>query len=127
MNHEKFREWTEYHNITILDTNKRFARYPKLNVQFFMDDIDYNRINQTSSYETESLYTVEIPESELNKICEFEQQVFGNMRDHGHYNMFEILMAQKEKEKQLRIKYPSVDLAYKNYSLMLKLAESGEL
>ena len=123
----EFREWLNTHNINIVDTNKRFARYPKFSTEFFMFEQDYNRINQHLQYDTEPLYTVEIPKSELERICDFEQQVFGNMRQSGHYNMFEVLMNQKEKEKYLRKKYPAVDLAYTNYSLMLKLAESGEL
>jgi hypothetical protein len=41
--------------------------------------------------------------------------------------MFEILMAQKEQERYLRDKYPAVKKAYEHYSLMLKIAESGEL
>ena len=127
MNNNEFREWLNTHNINIRDTNKRFARYPKFSTEFFMFEQDYNRINQHVKYDTEPLYTVEIPQSELERICEFEQQVFGNMRQSGHYNMFEVLMNQKEKEKYLRKKYPAVDLAYTNYSLMLKLAESGEL
>lgn len=127
MTTDKFREWTNYHNITILDTNKRVPRYQKLSVEFFIDELDYNSINRIHKFDTEPLYTVEIPESDLNKICEFEQQVFGNMRENGHYNMFKVLMAQKEQENYLKKKYPSVDLAYKHYSLMLKMAESGEL
>ena len=54
-------------------------------------------------------------------------QVFNNMKKQGHYHMFEMLMEQKEREKYLRDKYPAVNNAYKQYSLMLKLAESGEL
>ena len=36
-------------------------------------------------------------------------------------------MEQKEREKYLRDKYPAVRKAYEQYSLMLKMAESGEL
>jgi hypothetical protein len=36
-------------------------------------------------------------------------------------------MEQKERERALRDKYPAVKKAYEQYSLMLKLAESGEL
>jgi hypothetical protein len=36
-------------------------------------------------------------------------------------------MEQKEEEQRLRNKYPAVRKAYEQYSLMLKLAESGEL
>jgi hypothetical protein len=49
------------------------------------------------------------------------------MKEKGHYRMFEILMAQKEQERYLRDKYPAVKKAYEHYSLMLKIAESGEL
>jgi hypothetical protein len=49
------------------------------------------------------------------------------MKQQGHYNMFETLMEQKQQEKFLRDKYPAVRKAYEQYSLMLKLAQSGEL
>jgi hypothetical protein len=77
--------------------------------------------------DTEPLYTVEIAESELQRIAEFEAQVFNNMKRYGHHNLFEILMEQKENEKLLRDRYPAVKKAYEHYSLMLKLANSGEL
>jgi hypothetical protein len=41
--------------------------------------------------------------------------------------MFEVMLEQKYKEKRLRDKYPAVKKAYEHYSLILKLAESGEL
>jgi len=77
--------------------------------------------------DTEPLYTVEIAESELERIAEFEQQVFNNAKQTGHYNLFEHLMEQKEQEKLLRDRYPAVRKAFEHYSLMLKLAQSGEL
>jgi len=49
------------------------------------------------------------------------------MKAQGHYRMFETLMEQKQQEKYLKNKYPAVKKAYEHYSLMLKLAESGEL
>jgi hypothetical protein len=36
-------------------------------------------------------------------------------------------MEQKEREKYLKEKYPAVKKAYEQYSLMLKMAEAGEL
>ena len=41
--------------------------------------------------------------------------------------MFEMLMEQKEQEMHLKDTYPAVRKAYEQYSLMLKLAQSGEL
>jgi len=41
--------------------------------------------------------------------------------------MFEHMADLKERERYLRNRYPAVKKAYEHYSLMLKIAESGEL
>ena len=117
------------HRIRVIDTNKRAHKYHKVNLNYFRDPANFDMIQSHIDivHDTEPLYTVEIAASELEKIAEFEHQVFNNMKEHGHYRMFEMLMEQKEKEKFLRTKYPSVQKAFEHYSLMLKLAESGEL
>ena len=121
------REFCENHGIRVLDTNKRAHRYRKIEINYFNDQYDYNKVQSNLVYDTEPLYTVEIAESELEKIAEFESQVFNNLQQRGHYQMFETLMEQKEREQFLKNKYPAVKKAYEQYSLMLKLAESGEL
>jgi hypothetical protein len=116
------------HNIRVVDSSKRAYRHTKSNIALFRFEDDYNRfLREPAYFETETLYTVEIAESELDRIAEFENQVFNNMKQTGHYNMFEVLMEQKEEEQRLRNKYPAVRKAYEQYSLMLKMAESGEL
>ena len=126
---ENIKKFCEQHQIRVLDTNKRAHRYNKVNMSYFRDPADYNIVQDRFDivYNTEPLYTVEIAESELEKIADFEAQVFNNMRQQGHYQMFEMLMEQKEHEKYLKNKYPAVKKAYEQYSLILKLAESGEL
>jgi hypothetical protein len=99
-----------------------------MNTQYFNYHSDYNMIDRIeSSFETETLYTVEISETELNRIADFEAQVFNNLSEKGHYNLFETVMEQKEQEKYLRSKYPAVQKAFEQYSLMLKMAQSGEI
>jgi hypothetical protein len=116
------------HTIRVIDSNKRAYRHTKSNVGLFRYENSYDTFDYDyRTFETEILYTVEITESELTRIAEFESQVFNNMKQTGHYNLFEVLMEQKEKEQCLRTKYPAVRKAYEQYSLMLKLAESGEL
>jgi len=127
MNSETIKEFCNHHSIRVLDTNKRASRYHKINLNYFNDPMDYNKVIQEIAYDSEPLYTVEIAESELERIADFESQVFNNMKKQGHYRMFEILMEQKEQEKFLRNKYPAVKKAYESYSLILKLAESGKL
>jgi hypothetical protein len=121
------KEFCNQHSIRVLDTNKRASRYHKINLNYFNDPMDYNKVIQEITYDSEPLYTVEIAESELERIADFEKQVFNNMKERGHYKMFETLMEQKEQEKYLKNKYSAVKKAYEHYSLMLKLAESGEL
>ena len=123
------KEFCQRHHINVVDTNKRYATYTALRPQYFNDSADYNSINTEIVNSFEPLYTITIPLSELERIKEFEEQVFNNIKTHGahHYQMFEFMMEQKHKEKKLRDKYPAVKKAYEHYSLMLKLAESGEL
>ncbi len=116
------------HGIRLVDSNKRAYKHTRSNVALFRYNDDYNKfLNEHFTFETETLYTVEISETELERIAKFEEQVFNNMKQTGHYNMFEVMMEQKEEEQRLRNKYPAVRKAYEQYSLMLKLAESGEL
>lgn len=122
------RNFVNDHNIRVIDSNKRAYKHTRANVNLFKFQEDYNKFDRDFvTFETETLYTVEITESELQRIAEFEEQVFNNMKSQGHYNMFETLMEQKQQEKYLRDTYPAVKKAYEHYSLMLKLAQSGEL
>jgi hypothetical protein len=89
--------------------------------------MDFNRVYEDIICDSEPLYTIEIAESELERIAEFEQQVFNNAKKTGHYNLFQTIIEQKEQEQYLKNRYPAVKKAYEQYSLMLKLAESGEL
>jgi len=126
---DNIKKFAEYHRINIIDDNKRAHKHTRMDVKYFQNPKDYNDLTATHAmrYETVKLYTVEIAENELERIADFEAEVFNNMKDLGHYNMFEHLMDQKEQEKHLRNKYPAVKKAYEHYSLMLKLAESGEV
>lgn len=124
---DNLKEFCHHHSIRVLDTNKRASKYHKVNINYFKDPMDFNRVYEHIVTDSEPLYTVEIAESELERIANFESEVFNNIKKQGHYRMFETLMEQKERERYLRDKYPAVKKAYEQYSLMLKLAESGEL
>jgi hypothetical protein len=127
MTNENIKQFCQQHRINVRDTNKRAHRYSKININYFRDPMDFNRVYEDVVVDSEPLYTVEIAESELARIADFESEVFNNMKKQGHYRMFETLMEQKERERALRDRYPAVKKAYEHYSLMLKLAESGEL
>jgi len=121
-------KFAKRHGIRVLSDSKRAVRHAKVNVDFFKYEEDFNKIDtRYIGYETEPLLTIEIAQSELDRIAKFEEEVFNNLTKKGHYNMFETLMEQKEEERHLKEKYPAVKKAYEHYSLMLKLAKSGEL
>lgn len=126
---DNVKKFINYHQINIIDDNKRAHKHTRMNMRYFQNPKDYNDLTATHAmrYETVKLYTIEIAENELERIADFESEVFNNMKQANHYNMFVNLMDQKEQEKCLRNKYPAVKKAYEHYSLMLKLAESGEL
>jgi DNA repair ATPase RecN len=125
---DTLKKFAAEHNIRVIDSNKRAYKHTRANVRLFQYETDYNKFKQEyTTFDTETLYTVEIAESELEGIAEFESQVFNNMKQTGHYRLFETLMEQKEEEAHLRDTYPAVRKAYEQYSLMLKLAQSGEL
>jgi hypothetical protein len=128
-NSDNIKNFCSDHRIRVLDTNKRAHVYHKVNLNYFRDPSNFDMVQSHIDVvrDTEPLYTVEIAESELERIAEFEQQVFNNAKRTGHYNMFQAVMEQKEEEKYLRDKYSAVKKAYEQYSLMLKLAQSGEL
>lgn len=123
-------KWLQSHQMSVVDVNYRNVVSSIPLFDLFRNPDDYNRIEERyARYETETYYVVNVPERQLRKIQEFEDQVFGNMKnqDYGHYNLFEVLMQQKEEERDLRKKYPAVQNAYEQYSLMLKLAKSGDI
>lgn len=117
------------HAIRIIDRNKRAHKRKRVNVDYFefADNYDMLRSGVTHKLETEPLYTVEIAESELNRLAEFENNVFNNMKQQGHYNVFETLMEQKREEIYLRETYPAVKKLFEQYSMMLSLAKSGQI
>lgn len=123
-------KFAQRHNVKVLNAGRRTVRPSMIKTSYFDHPDDLNIVNSFSThtaFDTEPLLTVEIPLSELERIANFENQVFNNMAQKGHFNMFETLMEQKEEEKFLKDKYPAVKKAYEHYSLMLKLAKSGEI
>lgn len=125
---QRVKDFCQGHDIRIVDQNKRVAKVHPLHLRYFTNPMDYNEVKQDYiHFDTEQVYTLEIRESELTRIAEFESEVFNHMRQRGHYDMFNWIMEQKEREKYLKEKYPAVKKAYEQYSLMLKMAEAGEL
>lgn len=124
---EAIKEFIKEHGIQILTSDKRtYARRNYTNT-YFTNTNDCGQYSSVAQdYYTEPLYTIDIAESELRRIAEFEANVFNNLKTSGHFNLFNVLMEQRDKERRLREKYPTVRKLYEQYSAMLALVSSDE-
>jgi hypothetical protein len=119
---DELKQFYENYEVNVLNDTKRRARYHP--PRFFTDperaDVIRNDIVQ---YETERVFTVEIPEGRLRALVELERR-FYNWQRHTRteVDLFETLMAKEREEAYYRSTKPAVQKAYEQYSIMLNLA-----
>jgi hypothetical protein len=110
------------YEVRVLNDQKRRARYhpPK----FFLDPTRADIIhNDVVEYETERVFTVEIPEGRFRSLIEMEQRFFKWQRhSQGEVDMFQILMDKEREEAHYRHTNQAVQKAYEQYSMLLNLA-----
>jgi hypothetical protein len=108
------------YEVRVLNDSGRYARYrPPV---FFTDPERADIIrNDIVDYQTEKLYTLQIPESRLRTLIEMEKKFFNHRLD-GVRDMFETLMDKEREESYLRNSNEAVKKAYEQYSIMLNLA-----
>jgi hypothetical protein len=115
-------KFCENYEVRVLNDSKRRARYHP--PRFFTDPSRADLIrNDIVEYETEQVYTVEIPEGRLRALIEMEQRFFKWQRhSKGEVDMFETLMNKEREEAHFRHTNSAVQKAYEQYSIMLNLA-----
>lgn len=119
----KLNDFLSRHHIKVVDTQKTWCRFQQKYNSFAYPE-DASLLADAEEFirrETEPLFTIQIPESQLKQIQEFEDQVFNNMKEHGHFNMFTAIMDQRAEEKRLREIFPGVKKAFEKYSMVLNL------
>jgi hypothetical protein len=119
---EKIDQFCKNYEVQIVDDQKRRARYhpPK----YFTDPLRADIvIKDFVEYETEKVFTVQIPESRFRALIEMEQRFFGN-HNHGYSDadMFAMLMEKEREESWHRQSSEAVQKAYEQYSIMLNLS-----
>jgi len=119
---EKIDQFCKNYEIQIVDDQKRRARYhpPK----YFTDPLRADVISRDFvKYETEQVFTVQIPESRFRATVEMEKRFFVNHRDgYSDADMFSMLMEKEREESWYRQSNEAVQKAYEQYSIMLNLA-----
>ena len=118
---EDLKTFCENYEVRVLNDTKRRARYHP--ARFFTDPERADIIrNDVVEYETERVFTVEIPESRLRTLVEMERKFF----NYAHHNdrpidLFQTLMDKEREEAYYRATNPAVQKAYEQYSIMLNL------
>jgi hypothetical protein len=119
---EELNQFCKNYEIQIVNDQKRRARYhpPK----YFTDPLRADIVRKDFvEYETEKVFTLQIPESRFRALVEMEQRFFGR-HNHGYSDadMFAMLMEKEREESWHRQSNTAVQKAYEQYSIMLNLA-----
>ena len=119
---EELKQFCENYEVRVLNDQKRRARYHP--PTFFSDPENSNIVrNDLVQYETERVYTVEIPESRLRALVELERRFFKFQKHSaGEVDFFDMLMQKEREEAALRYQNEAVQKAWEQYSLLLNLA-----
>lgn len=119
---EAIDQFCKNYEIYIVDDQKRRARYHP--PRYFTDPLRADIVSKDFvEYETEKVFTVQIPESRFRALVEMEQRFFGH-HNHGYSDadMFAMLMEKEREESWHRQSSAAVQKAYEQYSIMLNLA-----
>jgi hypothetical protein len=119
---KELNQFCENYEVRVLNDSKRRARYHP--ARFFTDPMRADIIQKdTVTYETEKVYTVEIPEGRLRTLVEMERKFFNYVAHHDKpIDMFQTLMDKEREEAHYRHTNQAVQKAYEQYSIMLNLA-----
>ena len=119
---KELNQFCENYEVRVLNDSKRRARYHP--ARFFTDPMRADIIQKdTIEYETEKVYTVEIPEGRLRTLVEMERRFFNYVEHHDKpIDMFQTLMDKEREEAHYRHTNQAVQKAYEQYSIMLNLA-----
>jgi hypothetical protein len=119
---DELNKFCENYEVRVLNDSKRRARYHP--AKFFTDPYRADLIrNDIIEYETEKVYTVEIPEGRLRTLVEMERRFFNYVAHHDKpIDMFQTLMDKEREEAHYRNTNQAVQKAYEQYSIMLNLA-----
>lgn len=112
--------------MNIIDSNKRITHYRPRSMYDIFRGPDKLSYDYDETYETETLHTIQIPESSLNELVEFYQRVEESMLQTGSMDVFSHYIQKQYDDKRLRESYPAVKKAYDQYMMLYKLAKSGD-
>jgi hypothetical protein len=118
---EELEKFCRNYEVKVVNDTQRYARYRP--PTFFTDPTRADIIrNDLEEFRTETLFTIQIPESRLKTLIELERRFYNHRNSDGMRDMFETLMDKEREEAFYRNTNPAVQKAYEQYSIMLNLA-----
>lgn len=119
---QELEQFYKNYEVRVLNDSKRRARYHP--PRFFTDPERADIIrNDIVEYDTEKVFTVEIPEGRLRTLVEMERKFFNYVAHHDKpIDLFQTLMDKEREESYHRQTNQAVQKAYEQYSIMLNLA-----
>lgn len=119
---ENVKTFCENYEVRVLDTEKRVPRFHP--PRYFTDPENACVVrNDLVAYETERLFTIQIPEHKLNALIEMERKFFKFQKHSaGEVDLFNMLIEKEREEAYYRHTSEAVQKAYEQYSMMLNLA-----
>jgi hypothetical protein len=118
---KKLQEFCKNYEVKVVNDTQRYARYRP--PTFFTDPERADIVrNDLMDFQTEKLFTVQIPESRLNTLVELENRFYNHRNSEGTRDMFEVLMDKEREEAHYRYTNEAVKKAYEQYSMLLNLA-----
>ena len=119
---DELKDFCRNYEVNVLNDQKRRARYhpPRFFTEPSRADIIRNDIVE---FETEQVYTLEIPEGRLRTLIEMERKFYKWQRhSQSEVDMFQTLMDKEREEAHYRHTNQAVQKAYEQYSMLLNLA-----
>jgi len=124
-----------FYNAEIVNDSKRCARYKEY--VFFSDpananvvrdvrDFYYRNYQDYVSPEFDRVCVVEIPERDLKYMAKIHERAMGHEANNNDASYARTLILKEWAEHDLRAKYPAVQAAWEQYSLMLHLSSNGK-
>lgn len=118
---EQLKKFCKNYEVKVVNDTQRYARYRP--PSYFTDPTRADIIrNDLVDMQTETLFTVQIPESRLKALVELENRFYNHRNSDGMRDMFETLMDKEREEAFYRNSNEAVKKAYEQYSIMLNLA-----
>lgn len=116
--------FVDNHDIKVLHQEPRYYRTaaPK----YFAYASDKNFYEQNLTVQTEYVYTLQIPETALNRLIEIDRRFF-NSDNNDRRDTFGRWMDAQQRERELQRNNPAVREAYEKYCTLLHLCSNGKL